>query len=135
MTRTPNGPVLHTFTPYGNMMLMQSKMKDTRVSATSGGLKGDNGVYALASKDRTGASLMVWNWQHTGTDSYHATIDMSRLPADLRHGQQLLHRPRQGRSPNGRREDRHARQEPHPEHRPRAQRDLPRHAGARVTGM
>lgn len=86
VTRTPNGPILDTFTPYGNMMLMQSKMKDTRVSAVSGSLKGDNGVYALAAKDRTGASLMVWNWQHTHTDSYKATIDMSRLPADLRHG-------------------------------------------------
>ncbi|MDL4816331.1 hypothetical protein [Actinomadura opuntiae] len=86
VTRTPNGPVLDTFTPYGNMMLMQSKMKRTRVSAVSGGLKGDNGVYAIASKDRSGAALMVWNWQHTGTDAYRATIDMSRLPAGLRHG-------------------------------------------------
>ncbi|HEU5027330.1 MAG TPA: hypothetical protein VFV01_20590 [Spirillospora sp.] len=86
VTRTPNGPILDTFTPYGNMMLMQSKMKDTRVSAVSGGLNGDNGVYALAAKDKTGASLMVWNWQHTHTDSYQTTIDMSRLPAGLRHG-------------------------------------------------
>jgi hypothetical protein len=86
VTRTPNGPILNTFTPYGNMMLMQSKMKDTRVSATSDARKGDNGVYALASDDRTGASLMVWNWQHVNNDSYRTTIDMSRLPSDLRHG-------------------------------------------------
>ncbi|WP_106398878.1 hypothetical protein [Actinocorallia populi] len=86
VTRAPDGPLTDTFTPYGNMLLMQSKMKDTRVSATSSGLKEDNGVYAIASKDRTGASLMVWNWQHTNTDSYRATVDMSRLPADLRRG-------------------------------------------------
>ncbi|MBA9003452.1 hypothetical protein [Thermomonospora cellulosilytica] len=86
VTRTPGGPLTGTFTPYGNMMLMQSKMKDTRVSAVSGGLQGDNGVYALASKDDTGASLMVWNWQHVHDDSYRATIDMSRLPSGLRHG-------------------------------------------------
>ncbi|WNM31943.1 hypothetical protein RKE30_16760 [Streptomyces sp. Li-HN-5-11] len=86
VTRTPNGPLTDTFTPYGNMMLMQSKMKDTRVSAVSDSRKGDNGVYAMASKDKTGASLMVWNWQHTNDDSYRATIDMSRLPSGLRHG-------------------------------------------------
>jgi hypothetical protein len=85
VTRTPDGPLTNTFTPYGNMMLMQSKMKDTRVSAVSDGLEEDNGVYAVASKDRTGASLMVWNWQHTHDRSYRATIDMSRLPLELRH--------------------------------------------------
>ncbi|MFF7734466.1 hypothetical protein [Streptomyces sp. NPDC007984] len=85
VTRTPNGPVNDTFTPYGNAMLMQSRMKDTRVSATaSGALEGDNGVYAMASKDRSGASLMVWNWQHVGDRSYRATIDMSRMPSELR---------------------------------------------------
>ncbi|WP_461059125.1 hypothetical protein [Streptomyces pseudoechinosporeus] len=86
VTRTPNGPLKDTFTPYGNMMLMQSKMKDTRVSAVSEALEGDNGVYAMASKDRTGASLMVWNWQHVNDRSYRAAIDMSRMPSALRHG-------------------------------------------------
>ncbi|MEV3971268.1 hypothetical protein AB0K68_24460 [Streptomyces sp. NPDC050698] len=85
VTRTPNGPVDDALTPYGNTMVMQSRMKDMRVSATaSGALEGDNGVYAMASKDRTGASLMVWNWQHVGDRSYRATIDMSRMPAELR---------------------------------------------------
>jgi hypothetical protein len=86
VTRTPGGPATGTFTPYGNMLLMQSKMKDTRVSAVSGGREGDNGVYAMASKDGRGASLMVWNWQHTHTTGYRAAIDMSRLPSRLRHG-------------------------------------------------
>lgn len=88
VTRTPDGPITDTFTPYGNMMLMQSKMKDTRVSAVSDAplLDGDNGIYAIASKDKTGASLMVWNWQHIHNNSYRATIDMSRLPSELRHG-------------------------------------------------
>jgi hypothetical protein len=47
---------------------------------------GDNGVYAMASIDRTGASVMVWNWQHVHDESYQATVDMSRLPSRLRHG-------------------------------------------------
>ncbi|MFI6377112.1 hypothetical protein [Streptomyces sp. NPDC050546] len=96
VTRTPNGPVKDTFTPYGNMLLMQSRMKDTRVSAAVSGnaLEGDNGVYAMASKDRTGASLMVWNWQHVGDRDYRATIDMSRMPSELRHRpvRQLVYR-------------------------------------------
>jgi hypothetical protein len=88
VTRTPNGPVTDTFTPYGNMLLMQSMMKDTRVSAVSDTplIDGDNGVYATASTDRTGASVMVWNWQHIHDQTYQTTIDMSRLPGRLRHG-------------------------------------------------
>lgn len=88
VTRTPNGPVLDTFTPYGNMMLMQSKMKDTRVSAVSDAplMDHDNGIYTTASKDQTGASLMVWNWQHVHDQSYRTTIDMSRLPSELKQG-------------------------------------------------
>lgn len=88
VTRTAGGPVAGTFTPYGNMMLMQSRMKDTRVSAVSHAplVDGDNGIYAMASTDKSGASLMVWNWQHVHDDSYRATIDMSRLPSELRNG-------------------------------------------------
>jgi hypothetical protein len=94
VTRTPNGPVNGTFTPYGNALLMQSRMKHTRVSAGSDALEGDNGVYAMASKDRTGASLMVWNWQHVNDRSYRATIDMSRMPSELRNRpvRQLMYR-------------------------------------------
>ncbi|MFI0351980.1 hypothetical protein [Actinomadura sp. 9N407] len=87
VTRTPNGPLTDTLSPYGNMLLMQSKMKDTRVSAIAHGHRqDDNGVYAIASKDRTGASLMVWNWQHTNATGHRAGIDMSRLPANLKRG-------------------------------------------------
>lgn len=88
VTRTPDGPIVDTFTPYGNMLLMQSMMKDTRVSAESDAplVDGDNGVYAMASKDRSGATVMVWNWQHVHDSSFLTTLDMSRLPSDLRHG-------------------------------------------------
>ncbi|MFD0899317.1 hypothetical protein [Actinomadura sediminis] len=75
-----------TFTPYGNMMLMQSKMKATRVKAASDGLDAGQGVYALASMDKTGASLMVWNYQHINRERFRARIAMSHLPARLRHG-------------------------------------------------
>jgi hypothetical protein len=88
VTRTSDGPLTDTFTPYGNMLLMQSMMKDTRVSAESDAplVDGDNGVYAMASSDRTGASVMAWNWQHVHDESYRTTIDMSRLPSHLRRG-------------------------------------------------
>lgn len=88
VTRTPDGPQTDTFTPYGNMLLIQSRMKDTRVSTVSDVplVDGDNGVYAVASTDRTGASVMVWNWQHVHDDSFRAVVDLSRLPSELRRG-------------------------------------------------
>lgn len=83
----PGQPIpADTFTPYGNMMLMQSKMKDTRVSAVSDSLNEGQGVYVVASKDKTGASLMVWNYQHINNRSFQTRIDLANLPADLRHG-------------------------------------------------
>ena len=86
VTRAPEGPLADTFTPYGNMLLMQSKMKDTRVKATSDSLSKGQGVYAVASKDDSGASVMVWNYQHINNGRFRATIDMSRLPPELSDG-------------------------------------------------
>jgi hypothetical protein len=67
-------------------MLMQSKMKTTKVKAVSDSIKAGQGVYAVAAQDRTGASLMVWNYQHTNEGRFRATINMSHLPSNLRHG-------------------------------------------------
>jgi len=90
-------PPTNAFTPYGNVMLMQSKMKDIKVSATSDQLSNGVGVYALAAKhaNKPEASVMVWNYQgcpgilpnsNCPTAAYHVTIDMSRLPNNLAHG-------------------------------------------------
>lgn len=72
------------FTPYGNQMLMFSKLKDERVAAKSDALQSGKGVYALATKDKSGAAVMIWNYQQVGTQPYRVTIDMGRLPANLR---------------------------------------------------
>lgn len=74
----------NTFTPYGNAMAMMAKLKGTRVAARSSALSAGKGVYAMATKDRTGAAVMVWNYQHTSKQAYRVTIDMGRLPANLR---------------------------------------------------
>jgi hypothetical protein len=70
------------FTPYGNMREMQAKMKTTKVSANSDSIddKG-KGVYALAAKDETGLSLMVWNYQGRDTKDYDAAVNVSNLPS------------------------------------------------------
>jgi hypothetical protein len=73
-----------TFTPYGNQMLMFSKLKAERVAAVSSALQAGKGVYALATKDATGAAVLVWNYQQTGHQPYRVTIDMGRLPPELR---------------------------------------------------
>lgn len=72
------------FTPYGNTLLMMSKLKNERVPARSNALVEGKGVYAIATKDSTGVAVMVWNYQHTGTKAYRATIDMDALPPNLR---------------------------------------------------
>ena len=72
------------FTPYGNQMLMFSKLKNERVAAKSDALQSGKGVYALATKDKSGAAVMVWNYQQVGTQPYRVTIDMGKLPANLR---------------------------------------------------
>ncbi len=73
-----------TFTPYGNQMLMFSKLKAERVAATSDSLQAGKGVYALATKDSTGAAILVWNYQQTGNQPYRVNIDLGHLPPELR---------------------------------------------------
>lgn len=77
-------PLTNTFSPYGNALAMMAKLKDQRVSAESNALDAGKGVYAIATKDGTGAAVMVWNYQHTGGQTYRTTIDMGQLPVNLR---------------------------------------------------
>lgn len=86
LTRAGDGKPIptRTFTPYGNQMLMFSKLKDERVAAQSSALANGKGVYAIATKDRSGAAVAVWNYQQTGVQAYQVTIDMEQLPANLR---------------------------------------------------
>jgi hypothetical protein len=72
------------FTPYGNALLMMSKLKDERVAAQSNALASGKGIYSIATKDRTGAAVMMWNYQHTGKQPYRVTVDFGQLPASLR---------------------------------------------------
>ncbi len=77
-------PFIHNnkFTPYGNMMLMMSKMKDTRISATTSSVIHEGkGLYTLATKDSTGMSVMVWNYQGKKTEGFDAELEVVHLPA------------------------------------------------------
>ncbi len=73
------------FTPYGNMMLMMSKMKKNKISSnvTSTINKG-KGLYSLATSDSTGVSVMIWNYQGKGTEGYDAEINIENLPKSLK---------------------------------------------------
>lgn len=86
ITRAAQGqPIpIRTFSPYGNAMAMLAKLKSERVVAQSTGMADGKGVYAIATKDSTGAAVMVWNYQHVGTQAYHVTIDVGKLPPGLR---------------------------------------------------
>jgi hypothetical protein len=88
VTRDAGGkPFIQTgkFTPYGNEMLMMSKLKKNRIAATvSDTLSKGKGLYALAAKDDTGVSVMLWNYQGVNSKSYTAKINVTNLPASLR---------------------------------------------------
>jgi hypothetical protein len=77
-------PLTNTFSPYGNSLGMMAKLKDERVAVQSNTLKAGKGVYAIATKDGTGAAVMVWNYQHTGSQAYRTTINFGQLPPTLR---------------------------------------------------
>ncbi|MEW9856403.1 glycosyl hydrolase [Novosphingobium sp. M1R2S20] len=85
VTRVGEGvpPPTDTFTPYGNTLKMMSKLKKERVAATSDALTDGQGVYSIATKDGTGAAIMVWNYQHTNAQNYRVNINMRDLPASL----------------------------------------------------
>ncbi|MET1755834.1 hypothetical protein ABVV53_10240 [Novosphingobium sp. RD2P27] len=72
------------FTPYGNAMLMYTKLKDERVVANSNALTNGKGVYAIATRDQSGAAVMLWNYQSTDAQSYQVSIEMDNLPPALR---------------------------------------------------
>jgi hypothetical protein len=86
LTRAGEGKPIPTgiFTPYGNQMLMFSKLKDERVAAQSNALANGKGVYAIATKDKTGAAVAVWNYQQAGAEPYRVTINIGQLPPNLR---------------------------------------------------
>ena len=77
--------------PYGNSMLMMSKLKEERVVADSSTLRNGRGVYAIASKDETGAAVMLWNYQSTDSQAHAVTVDMKNLPKNLQ-GQKVRQR-------------------------------------------
>ncbi|RKD90892.1 GH39 family glycosyl hydrolase [Mangrovibacterium diazotrophicum] len=88
VTRTDLGlPFVQTekFTPYGNMMVMLSKMKDTRVAAeiSSEPTEG-KGLYSMASLDSSGVAVMVWNYQGKLTEGFKCELNISNLPESLR---------------------------------------------------
>lgn len=75
----------HHLTPYGNMMMMMSKMKNNRVTAVcSVPQKNGKGIYAQASKDELGISVMLWNFQGKGTVGYDVTLCLGKIPVELR---------------------------------------------------
>jgi len=84
-------PLTRTFSPYGNSMAMMAMLKDERVGARSNALQAGKGVYAIATKDGSGAAVMLWNYQQSATQTYQVAIDMGQLPATLR-GKRLRQR-------------------------------------------
>jgi hypothetical protein len=73
--------------PYGNLVTMQSMMKDKRVPATSDGLSRTGiGVNALATVDSSGVAVLTTNYQGSrGEASHDVSLHVDRLPPRLAH--------------------------------------------------
>ncbi len=69
-----------TFTPYGNLLLMQSMLRDERVAAESDALVNGKGIYAIATRGENGAAIMIWNYQGTDTQAFRVTVNLGGFP-------------------------------------------------------
>jgi hypothetical protein len=80
--------------PYGNLLTMQSMMKDQQVSATSDGLSRTGiGVNALATVDASGVAVLTTNYQGSrGEASHVVSLHLDRLPPRLAHRRLQLDR-------------------------------------------
>jgi len=87
ITHTEEGPLRRTLSPYGNMLVMQAKMKNNKVDAVSDSLEDGRGVYALASKDQSGIAVMLWNYQHVKQEGFDTHLELVSIPTDLQQGE------------------------------------------------
>jgi hypothetical protein len=73
--------------PYGNLVTMQSMLKDRRVAATSDRLSSTGiGVNALATADDSGAAVLTTNYQGVHGGAGHlVSLHIERLPPWLAH--------------------------------------------------
>jgi hypothetical protein len=73
--------------PYGNLVTMQSMMKDQRVPATSDGVSPTGiGVNALATVGSSDAAVLTTNYQGSrGEASHVVSLYVDRLPPRLAH--------------------------------------------------
>jgi hypothetical protein len=71
------------FTPYGNSILMASKMKKTRVNASTQ-IENGKGIYSIASYDETGVSVLIWNYQSKNTVGYNLELNIEHLPKSFK---------------------------------------------------
>jgi hypothetical protein len=80
--------------PYGNLVTMQSMMKDQRVPATSDGVSPTGiGVNALATVDGSGVAVLTTNYQGSrGETSHVVSLHVDRLPSRLAHRRLQLDR-------------------------------------------
>ena len=71
------------FTPYGNSMVMLSKLKSLRLPVQTS-VEPVKGLYAMASTDNTGIAVMVWNYQGVKNTGFKTELMLRNLPKDLK---------------------------------------------------
>lgn len=72
------------FTPYGNMMVMSSKLKNYRSPvSTSSTIRDGKGLYTIASSDKSGIAIMIWNFQSMFNSGYKSELNLKNLPKEF----------------------------------------------------
>ena len=83
---------IEKFTPYGNSILMASKLKKTRLSVNSSTMIDEGkGVYSIASSDESGISVMIWNYQGKNTVGYNVELKIETLPKTFKQYNTKVH--------------------------------------------
>ena len=78
VSRSNDGQVINApekFTPYGNALVMLSKLQGTQVSASTS-VENGKGIYSLASVGNGKTVVMVWNFQGVDRHGYELSIDL-----------------------------------------------------------
>ncbi len=72
-------------TPFYNAVEMQTMLKETRIFARSSEIDPSTGIglNAFGTMDEEGVTVMVWNYQHTGTQGHDVTLKIANLPVAL----------------------------------------------------
>jgi hypothetical protein len=71
-----------SWTPYGCSLKMQKLLRAETIRS-SVVINNARGVFSVASRDASSVAVLLWNYQHAGTESHRVQLRVENLPAAL----------------------------------------------------